>query len=422
MFDSMPPRPGELHGLSDAALVTGIADWVRTANAAEACKSAAIAELVARRVVDQHPDWACDDWDACAAELSCTLRVGNGPASGQMTMAVTLRDRLPKLGALFLAGAVGERMVATICWRTLLVTDEAAIAAIDTDIAQAATGWGALSPYKLEKAVDAAIERHDPAGVRRARNTVRGRDFTIADPNDQTGTTTVWGTLSTQDAALLYQAIESLIHSVCDQDPRTLAQRRADAVGALAVRATRLPCRCENPDCPAGTGADELATRFVVTILAEESALTAVADPQMHGTPGDTAPDPPADRTAELRPTPGGFIPDMPRGGAVIPAALVADLIARGAAVRPADIPDATPEPRYRPSATLDRFIRTRDLTCRHPGCDRPAARTDIDHTLAYPHGPTHPSNTSCRCRKHLLVHSVSTGRLRRESVRWAAG
>lgn len=45
------------------------------------------------------------------------------------------------------------------------------------------------------------------------------------------------------------------------------------------------------------------------------------------------------------------------------------------------------------PSAKLADYIRARDLTCRFPGCDVPAWNTDIDHTVPYPAGPTHPSN-----------------------------
>ena len=45
-----------------------------------------------------------------------------------------------------------------------------------------------------------------------------------------------------------------------------------------------------------------------------------------------------------------------------------------------------------------------RDMTCRHPGCDRPADLSDIDHTLPWPHGATHPSDLKCYCRiNHLL-------------------
>ncbi|MCF6389679.1 HNH endonuclease, partial [Mycobacterium sp. MBM] len=48
--------------------------------------------------------------------------------------------------------------------------------------------------------------------------------------------------------------------------------------------------------------------------------------------------------------------------------------------------------------------IACRDLTCRWPGCNVPAARCDIDHTTPWPYGPTHPSNTKLYCRIHHLI------------------
>jgi hypothetical protein len=44
-------------------------------------------------------------------------------------------------------------------------------------------------------------------------------------------------------------------------------------------------------------------------------------------------------------------------------------------------------------------------LTCRWPGCDRPAVDCDLDHTIPYSDGgPTHASNLKCYCRTHHLV------------------
>jgi hypothetical protein len=496
MFDIAMPGPDTLCGLSDAELVDGIVDWSRATAAAEARKSAAIAELVRRRVKDEHPDWACDDWDACAAELSCALTVSHGRASSQMDLAITLRDRFPQLGALFLAGELSSRTVETIARRTDLVTDDEALAALDTTITAAAVHWGPLSQYKLELAIDAAVQRHDPHAVRRARDAARGRDFTVGDPHDLTGTTSVWGRLSTPDAALLRQAVAALANSVCDDDPRTRAQRRADALGALAARATRLPCRCGNPACPAGaTGDDPVAARFVIHILADPDVQCAAADPEHHGgidfdddeSPAEAQPvaDPetqPDDEIEESRDTPAtmghprfeaytaylrtsppppppplespappppsqespapppppqespappppsqespapparppdtapahgiGLIPGMP-GGGLLPTAAVADLIARGTKVCPLATPGPQPEKSYRPSAALARFIRFRDLTCRHPGCDRPASQTDIDHTIPWPAGVTHPSNLTPKCRKHHLLKTFWPG------------
>lgn len=39
-----------------------------------------------------------------------------------------------------------------------------------------------------------------------------------------------------------------------------------------------------------------------------------------------------------------------------------------------------------------------------------PAWNTDIDHTVPYPAGPTHPSNLKCLCRAHHLLKTFHAG------------
>jgi hypothetical protein len=63
---------------------------------------------------------------------------------------------------------------------------------------------------------------------------------------------------------------------------------------------------------------------------------------------------------------------------------------------------DAPPENGYVPSKALADFVRCRDLTCRWPGCDRPAVGCDLDHTIPHAQGgPTHAANLKCYCRLH---------------------
>jgi hypothetical protein len=71
---------------------------------------------------------------------------------------------------------------------------------------------------------------------------------------------------------------------------------------------------------------------------------------------------------------------------------------------------DSPPEPRYTPSRRLAEFVRCRDLTCRFPGCSEPATNTDIDHTIAWPIGPTCASNLKCLCRRHHLLKTFWGG------------
>jgi hypothetical protein len=55
----------------------------------------------------------------------------------------------------------------------------------------------------------------------------------------------------------------------------------------------------------------------------------------------------------------------------------------------------------YRPPAALADHVRTRDRTCRFPGCRQSAQRCDIDHVVRYPDGTTSRCNLCCECRHH---------------------
>jgi hypothetical protein len=61
----------------------------------------------------------------------------------------------------------------------------------------------------------------------------------------------------------------------------------------------------------------------------------------------------------------------------------------------------AQAEEHYRPSRRLRHLVRTRSATCDAPGCDSPAAGTDLDHTVPWPAGPTSQGNLAPRCRTH---------------------
>ena len=147
----------------------------------------------------------------------------------------------------------------------------------------------------------------------------------------------------------------------------------------------------------------------MIHVLAHAETLDAAPDPACHG------PDHP-DVTAELRqpPSPPPPAPRPPAavivGGPILPAPLLAELINAGAKLRYLSPPVSAPENSYRPSTALDEWVRMRDLTCRAPGCDQPAVFADIDHTLPWPAGPTHPSNTKCHCRKHHLAKTFWPG------------
>jgi hypothetical protein len=55
----------------------------------------------------------------------------------------------------------------------------------------------------------------------------------------------------------------------------------------------------------------------------------------------------------------------------------------------------------YRFPPRLQRFLEARDRTCVFPGCNRPAQKTDKDHRIPWPDGPTSTGNGQCLCRHH---------------------
>lgn len=435
MFDATDlPDLDTLREVDDAALVAAIGGWAQAEAAAAARRLAAIAELTGRCCYDDpgRSRWAADGWDGVAAQVGAAMDVSHGKASSQMYLAQALDERLPKIAALFAAGQLNTALVAGIVWRTTLIQDPRALAAVDTALAFDALHYGPLSADKTAQAIDAVIEAHDPAALRRYRQYARSRDVVIEQRSTDHATTPMWGRLYAHDAEVLDRRLLAMAHSVCDDDPRTIAQRRADALGALAAGAEALACACGNDDCPLRTGHKRPTGAPVVHVVAHAESIETPADNHRNG---EEPPPPPVDPKNLLAPTQPVPEPDPPvkappallLGGPLIPAPLLAELIAAGAIVKPVRHPgpDSLPESGYRPSTALDEFVRCRDMTCRWPGCDRPAQSCDIDHAVAYDAGGlTHPSNLRTLCRKHHLLKTFHGWRDRQHpdgTIEWTS-
>ena len=323
-----------------------------------------------RRQRGEAADWAVDTWAAVGAEVAAALRISLGKAGSYLTYGLAM-GRLPAVAAVFAAGDIDMNAYRTIVYRTELITDDAAIAEVDQLLAARAGRWPSMSQGALIREIDRVIRARDPDAVRRTRERVRDRDVTIWDCGD--GTADVSGRLFSADAALFDKRLDALAATVCQADPRTAGQRRADAVGALAAGADRLMCRCQSPECPAAV---TNPAPVVIHIVAEQATLEGRSD------------------------TPGYLL----GADSLIDADLLREL-ATQAKKRPLLPADAPAEPHYRPSHALADFVRARDLTCRAPGCDRPAIGCDLDHTVPYADGgATHASNIKALCRFHHLM------------------
>lgn len=352
-----------------AALVEQMTAAARRENRDAAARLACIGELFAlrRSQCPASEDWAADTTDAAAAEVAAALNISHVWACDQVRLARALRERLTQVAAVFALGDIDRNLVETLVYRTGLITDPDILARIDGQLAAACGRLTTLTLGKLSAYVDRVIAKLDPDAVRRRKKAAEKREVWMTDRLD--GLSDFGGSVFTTTAHALDRRLDALAATVCDADPRTVGQRRADAIDALVAGDERMACRCGAPDCPAG-------------------GLTA-APVDVHVLAG----------------------PDSAGAGSLVgadgwlPPELIADL-AQTAEHRPIVHPaEAAPEPRYTPSTTLAEYVRYRDLTCRFPGCDRPAAGTDLDHTIPFvAGGPTQASNLKCLCRLHHLL------------------
>ena len=373
--DEMMERQYPSVTAESAVMVDEVCAAARAENRAAAAQLDAIGRLFAYRLsrCSETEDWAIDTMEAVAAEVGAALRISQGLAASRVRYARAMRERLPRVGEVFLAGDIDFRLFATIVYRTDLIVDEQVLAAVDAELALKVVRWPSMSRGRLSGQVDKIVGKADADAVRRRQQRQTDREVWFAD--DGEGVSQIGGSLFTADAHAVDKRLDALAATVCEHDPRSRDQRRADALGALAAGADRLGCRCRRPDCAAGKR--PAAGPVVIHVIAEQATL-------------DERGDAPASEVG---------------ADELITPELVAELAASAKLVPLIHPGDAPPEPGYVPSKALADFVRCRDLTCRWPGCDRPAVDCDLDHTIPYSQGgATHAANLTCKCRTHHLV------------------
>ncbi|MET4426996.1 DUF222 domain-containing protein [Mycolicibacterium sp. 624] len=419
MFDQLMARAVSARGGA------AVESWARVEAAACARRFAAmVAILDARYRAEgsaEREQWYLDNWGAVCAEIAAAQQITPGAASHQLLIATALRDRLPKVAAVFADGLVSHRLVSAIVWRTALIKDPDALVSVDSDLADAITDWPPMSEHKTIAEIDVLVDRHDPHAVRRAQNRARGRSVNVG-LDDAGGLATLWGELFAPDAKALDNRLDALAATVCAGDPRTIDQRRADALGALATGADRLTCMCGDRDVCDATAlarAGGSAVVFVIThddTLTEQSEAAARHDAALDGQQPRLFDKPVRELTlAEaLRDDdpgePAATAPGVMLGGPTLAGPIIRRLALTARIKRVIHPGAAPPEPGYTPSQKLADFVRCRDLTCRFPGCAHPADRCDLDHTIAHPAGPTCASNLKCLCRFHHLLKTFWSG------------
>ncbi len=326
---------------------------------------------------------AITGYEQTCAQVSALMNLAPAAAGRQVHYAAVLDDRLPRVAELFARGRVDWRTVQVIITRTDLVDDDL-IAALDEQLARRAGCWVSWSRQRVINAVDAAVLAIDPDAARQRRKDAdRNRYISVSGDGD--GMAEIRGKVGAAQGAAFDRRLTQLANGVCADDPRTLQQRRVDALAALA-EGRPLACGCGRADCPvrdADAPPAGARTRVILNVVATADTVAG-----------------------------GSERPGYLEGFGVIDAEQVREL-AGSASRRAVDASvDAAAASRYRPSPALARAVRCRDLTCRFPGCHRGAASCDLDHTIPFNHveptagGQTVASNIKCLCRFH---HRVKT-------------
>lgn len=389
MFDTT----GVLEGQAGAAVPAGLpparlADLIAATHRMEsvliARRLGAIAALLDHHggtspsVIGQDPDTVTGYEQTCA-EVSALMNLAPAAAGRQVHYAEVLSIRFPEVGKLFAGGGLDWRTVQLIVDRTDLVMDDDLIAGLDRQFAARAANWISWSRRRVINAVDAAVLAIDPDAARRRRKeAVDNRYIWVS--AEQDGMAEIRGNVAASQGAAFDRRLTQLADGVCPADPRSLDQRRVDALAAL-TEGVPLACGCGRPECPVSGGEMQPSgtkTRVVLNVIATADTIEGISH----------------------RP---GYL----EGFGVIDADQVRELAEAASQL----VLDAAVDPaaarRYRPSAAVARAVRCRDLTCRFPGCSRRATICDLDHTIPFDHldpsagGQTVPSNLKCLCRFH---------------------
>ena len=121
----------------------GIVTFARLENRAVGAQLDAIGRLFAYRLsrCSESQDWALDTMAVVAVEVGAALRISHAMAETKLRYARALRERLPKVGALFKAGDIDYRAFQTMVFHTDLITDTDVLASVDAELSVKVPLW-----------------------------------------------------------------------------------------------------------------------------------------------------------------------------------------------------------------------------------------------------------------------------------------
>ncbi|MGY1715557.1 DUF222 domain-containing protein [Geodermatophilus sp. SYSU D01106] len=349
------------------------------------------------------------------AELAVVLNVGRPTASTLAKRAWTYRESLPATWAALAAGQLDERR-AMVLVDVLQWTAPALARRVESRLLPRAAEWTLRTLRK--RAVEALLELDPDAAERKKDDATRTADVRIV-PSAQDGMAVMIAELPAEVAAMCMEVVERLARLAVDAgDRRPIGVIRTEVFTALFLGAG-------DPTRPPVTAH--------LQIIATLSALAGrSAEPgEVNGLPITAAV-----LRALLRELDALGV-GVPDGGSVTVAVTDDDgtlratttldqartLARRGCPDHPPTDEHSDgdcgcpvldrPEPtdRYTPTRPQQRFVRTRDRTCRFPTCGQRAGWADADHVIPHAHGgATDCANLCCLCRSHHRLKTFARG------------
>jgi hypothetical protein len=336
-----------------------------------------------------------------ATEVCAALRISEREAEQMIADSHALVHQLPLTLDALRTGRISYRHASILVDETRSLPEESWHAFESVALPEAEV----RTPAGFRQRARALRERQHPTSIdERRREAEEWRSVRLEPGRD--GMAWLSAHLPAEQAHGAYHRLTEIAASLAAPDePRTLAQRRADVFADLLIDGI-------TPDTGLGRGvrATVLVTVPVLTLLdSQRSGYRIVGhnagECSGHGT---------------------GNSSDLHGGAGLAVSSLegygpIGDEVARRLAAHAPSFVRLLTHPetgtvlsvgreRYAVPRDLKLWLRIRDETCRFPGCGRAAASSDIDHTIDWQHnGATRHDNLAHLCRSHhQLKHNTA--------------
>ncbi len=369
---------------------------------------------------------------SAVAEVAVVCGISEYAVRQRMDLARTLPDDHPTLHTALLAGRIDAAKARYVAEQTGCISDAATRMRVEQDVLTSAFR---LTRAQLAQLVDRVIARHDPDNHSQ-QSEDEARTRTLRFRSLGRGLSQMTLTADAETLATARAAVDVLAALADTRDPDARGREvlhgrvnRADVVLDTLRAAAEHPDTLLDQPHTDSTSTNSTSTDSTSTDSSGTSSDSTDTSSAAASVRGGVHPSVTLNVTVPLAMLLGrSSAPAELAGHGLIPAALVRQILLEHGAqatwrcVYVDDTPDsattgevtgpvlgqilgvgrAAHDPTYAPSPMTTALVQARDVTCRFPGCRRPAQACDLDHVS--PHGaggPTCETNLIALCRHH---------------------